>query len=385
MGKTESTGFGGFDAMFQTLGHEVKNNEAANLNTENIKDEDDEKGAVDLSLGKKPEVDDVVNPDDLEKNSNTGEVEEEFNDEIPDKTEITKPKTKEQKEETEEVTEHEQTQIADFFDAFAELNGWDVNDDEKPSSLEELADYMQNLVEENSKPTYASDDVAALDTFVKNGGSIEDYLQSYNDVKDYSTIDLSDEDDQRKVVKDYLTHTGLSDAQIKRKLQKFEDAGLLEDEAEDALEFMKDIKEKEHEQLLQNQEKQAKEQEAAQQKFYTNVVSEIENLKDVRGIPVSKEDLTSLKNYLFKVDTDGMTRYQKDYSKSVRNLIESAYFTMKGDALISTARKSGETSAVRNLKQKLNSTKMNSSKHSMNDGESTPVWAIGSFLQKKNN
>jgi hypothetical protein len=115
-----------------------------------------------------------------------------------------------------------------------------------------------------------------------------------------------------------------------------------------------------------------------QQRFYNNVVNEVEALTDVRGIKIPKQDKQALMEYIFKVESDGRTKYQKDYAKSTKNLIESAYFTMKGDALISSARQSGETSAVEKLKKTLNSTRVTGSKQTINNRSAQPLWSVAS-------
>jgi hypothetical protein len=59
-------------------------------------------------------------------------------------------------------------------------------------------------------------------------------------------------------------------------------------------------------------------------------------------------------DYITKVDANGMTQYQKDFNKNmINNLIESAYFTMKGDQLINEATKTGQTNAVNKLRKTL--------------------------------
>jgi hypothetical protein len=58
-----------------------------------------------------------------------------------------------------------------------------------------------------------------------------------------------------------------------------------------------------------------------------------------------------LYDYITKTDADGLTQYQKDFNNNiVNNLIESAYFTMKGDALLNTAKRNGKTSAADKLR-----------------------------------
>ena len=91
----------------------------------------------------------------------------------------------------------------------------------------------------------------------------------------------------------------------------------------------------------------------------------------------------SEENYIFKVEADGTTKYQKDYSKSVKNLIESAYFTMKGDKLINSAKAAGETTAVKKLKNTLASTKKGGSKQTINNRTATPLWELTSKQLRK--
>jgi len=57
--------------------------------------------------------------------------------------------------------------------------------------------------------------------------------------------------------------------------------------------------------------------------------------------------------YIFKPDTDGYTKYRKDFDKSRKNLIASAYFMMKGDNLIDLAKKEGKKDALNNFKDSL--------------------------------
>lgn len=75
-----------------------------------------------------------------------------------------------------------------------------------------------------------------------------------------------------------------------------------------------------------------------QQKFFDDVVGEIKSLDNIRGIKIPAKDKKELLAYIFKADASGKTQYQKDYSKSVKNLIESAYFTMRGDTLLDAAK-----------------------------------------------
>lgn len=95
----------------------------------------------------------------------------------------------------------------------------------------------------------------------------------------------------------------------------------------------------------------ARRQEEQSKAFFDTVTKDINSLTNIRGIAIPKEDRKALFEYIFKVDKDGMSQYQKDFNQNLsKNLIESAYFTMKADALISSAQRTGETSAAEKLR-----------------------------------
>lgn len=67
--------------------------------------------------------------------------------------------------------------IVNFFDSLSEQLGWsDVEDEDKPKTAEDLIEYFKDVIEENSVPQYASEEVEKLDEFVRNGGNLKDYL-----------------------------------------------------------------------------------------------------------------------------------------------------------------------------------------------------------------
>ena len=263
---------------------------------------------------------------------------------------------------------NEATQVGAFFDAFAEELGWEVDDDEKPTSITDLIGYIQDVVEENSKPQYADERIAQLDEYVRNGGNFDDFYNNMSQDIQYDKLDLEDEDNQKLAVKDYLKLSGYSDEQISKKIERYEDAGVLEDEANDAIERLKIYKQHEIEEQQRMQEQYRQQQQEQAMQFVTSLNDTIKNLKSVRGVNIPKEDRKLLFDYITKVDANGLTQYQKDFNKNmVNNLIESAYFTMKGDALISEATKNGQTTAANKLRQMLRHTTKNHSTYNIDD------------------
>lgn len=283
----------------------------------------------------------------------------------------------EETEEEEEVEDNnEENVVTNFFDAVAEKLNWEFEEGEdKPKNVDELINYFQNVIEENSKPEYSSEEVEALDNFVKQGGDLKKYLTIDAEL-DLDDIDIEDEANQKLVVKQLLKEKGFSTKKIDKLVSRYEEAGLLEDEAQDALEDLKEIKEEKKKQLLEDQKKAYQIQLQRQQQFYDNVVSEIKGLKNIRGITVPEKDKKVLMDYILKPDTDGKTKYQKDYAKGgVKNLIESAYFTMNADKLIEAAKREGNNSAIDKFRRSLKSSSITTKSRKQATGsDDDPIW-----------
>lgn len=375
---------GGFEAVLDSFipnpdgGFRNSNvDENINVNADEFESLDDE------------ELEDIKNNNIEVKNKKEKPVEEDTEEEEIEEEDIEdKPKRKpgrprkeetieKETEEEEEVEDNnEENVVTNFFDAMAEKLNWEFEEgEEKPKSVDELINYFQNVIEENSKPEYSSEEVEALDNFVKQGGDLKKYLTIDAEL-DLDDIDIEDEANQKLVVKQLLKEKGFSTKKIDKLVSRYEEAGLLEDEAQDALEDLKEIKEEKKKQLLEDQKKAYREQIQRQQQFYDNVVSEIKGLKNIRGITVPEKDKKVLMDYILKPDTDGKTKYQKDYAKGgVKNLIESAYFTMNADKLIEAAKREGNNSAIDKFRRSLKSSSITTKSRKQATGsDDDPIW-----------
>lgn len=369
---------GGFEAVLDSF---IPNNEGGFRNSNTDKNVDI--NADEFESLNDEELEDIKNNNIEVKNKKEKPVEEdteeeEIEEDIVEKTKQKSKSTTEKEIENENDIEsnEEENVVTNFFDAMAEKLNWEFEEgEEKPKDVDELINYFQNIIEENSKPEYASEEVEALDAFVKQGGDIKKYLTIDAEL-DLDDIDMEDEINQKLVVKQLLKEKGFSSKKIDKMVDRYEEAGLLEDEAQDALEDLKEIKENRKKQLLEDQKKAYAIQLQRQQQFYDNVVSEIKGLKNIRGITVPEKDKKVLMDYILKPDTDGKTKYQKDYAKGgVKNLIESAYFTMNADKLIEAAKREGNNSAIDKFKRSLKSTSINTkSRRQAVDSNDDPIW-----------
>ena len=382
-----------FDGLLSNISGEDYQSDSSNLDGVLIDKGGD--GVTDLSKSDIDDTDIDVSPllkdeedeEDIKNDSSKDDDDSEVDDEPTKPAKNKKDKDVDFSDEADDEIKPdagEAGQVGLFFDAFSEALGWEIDGEEKkPNTIDGLIDYMRDLIEENTEVEYADDRIKELDDFVKNGGKFEDYYTMANEITDLDKLDLEDEDNQKAVTREYLKANGYSDAQINKKIQRWDDAGVLEEEAKESLELLKGIKSKQKEAQLQQQQTHRLEQEKAQKAFYTEIETSIEGLKEIRGIKVTPEDRKKLKEYSLKFDSDGKTKYLKEYEKNVaKNFVESAFFTMKGDAFVKSAKQSGETSAVARLRQSMKSSKVGNSKHDMDNSSATPIWkAASSFLR----
>ena len=394
MARRKKNPLGDFEDALNSLGFSGSEGNAS------VTDIDNQDTATQIIDDPDDDIKNLDNPDDnkpTEDNKNGDPNAKEDNSEIPDNIlNNTSDDNKQDSEQDQQNTDLNQTddqnydenteddpgeaeQIGAFFDAFAEANGWSVDEDERPKNVDELVDYIKNVVETNSVPEYADERIEQLDQYVKNGGKFEDFYQTQQRTISYDNIDIEDESNQKQVVRDYYKLQGMSDEQINRKIERYEDADMLEDEATDAVNYLKAYEEQRAQYMAQQQEaqRQAQEQQAIQ--FAQDLTNGINNLTNIRGISIPKEDKKALYDYITKTDADGLTAYQKEFNGNlVNNLIESAYFTMKGDALLGEANRNGQTSAANKLRNMLRHQTKNHSSYNVGTEKQPQIWDVAS-------
>lgn len=280
-----------------------------------------------------------------------------------------------------------QEDIAAYLKSELETNlGWDIPENYEIKSMDDVVGFMKDLVSEASQPVYANDEVAAYDEFVKQGGSLREFYAATEEGRvNTEEFDLASEFNQKMILKEHLKNQGYSEPQIDRRLTRYDEAGVLEDEATDALEMVKDHNEKTSQKLLERQENEAQLIKEQQLSFIENVEKEVKALESIRGMKVPEKERTELLDYILKTDISGSTQYQKEYmDKYIRNLVESAYFTKNGQALIDSSKKKGQTEAYRSLHQKLKINKGNKGKTSegrdYSDSASSDLSLLGKQL-----
>ena len=281
---------------------------------------------------------------------------------------------------------NEAQQVGLLFDAIGESFGWnmdDIKEEDRPLTVDDLTHYMRKVVQQNSIPQYADERIQQLDEYVKNGGKFEDFYGKQQQSISYDNIDMEDEDNQKAVVSELLRYNGYTDDQIKNKISRYEDADMLEEESADALDMLKQIKQHELEMAQQQQAAYLQQQEEQSKQFYDDCMNQIKSLSSIRGVQIPKEDRAKLADYIFNVDQDGISKFQKDYNNKdnfINNLLTTAYITMKGDSFISTAKRDGESSATEKLRKMLRHQAKNHTAYNVEDKPKSVVDLASRFF-----
>lgn len=161
-----------------------------------------------------------------------------------------------------------------------------------------IKNFIVETIKQNSKPTFKTETAEKYFRFLEEGGNPED-LSSLLGVKtEFSKIDaaavVENEELQKKVYSEYLkiSNPKATKEWIDKKIARVDSAGLLEDEALEALEAVSEhYKEKENE-LLESVNKK-KQLEAKQVEDYwnkeTEEISKVQNIANVKVTKATKD------------------------------------------------------------------------------------------------
>ena len=287
-----------------------------------------------------------------------------------------------------DLTQYEGEVSAYFATDLAEKLGIEIPEDLEIKKLDDVVDLLIQVVKENSKPTFANEEMEELNKFVSEGGDLKGYItEVYSNTLDLESMDISTDRDQKAILREHMLNQGYKEEKIKRAMDRYEDAGVLQDEAEEALELVKEFRDKKAKKLLAEQEKVALDQQKAKQEFVETVYNNVQQLKTVRGLSLSESEKKELLDYMFKTDKAGLTPMQKDYqdpNKRINNLIETAYFMKYADKIITENKKQGEKKAYEDIRQKFKAgkDKRSAGGNTGFSGTSEPLLKIGSLLSK---
>lgn len=242
-----------------------------------------------------------------------------------------------------------------FYNLFHEKLGWEVSEDEMPeNSMEGLIDYMNNIVESASKPQYANELSEKFDKFLANGGDPEKFINTMFKSKDYTTFEIKSDEDKKQVLKDLLVKSNPDkDTEwINKKINRYEDSGVLDEEAEDALEVLRTWDKQAKDNIVASQEAAKKAEAEEYKNQLVNLKSKLMSTKEIAKMPVSQKEMESFYTFLAVPEKDGKTKYQKVTTENEEAAIITAYLAYKNFDF-SNMKASVRTDVVKDLKKSL--------------------------------
>lgn len=232
-------------------------------------------------------------------------------DSIKDEEEEEETEEEEVKEEDEENTDEAETQpkvpdVQKFTEDLFKLNilTKDQSDENKAYTTQEQL--VERLNYEKQKGAvqwlegflgqFGEDRAELFDAIFVNGADPKEYLPVFNKLNDYKDLDLTTEDNQKKVFREFYRRVQLDEAVIEKRLQKTVDYGDLKDEAEAlhaqlVAQDAQRAKELSEKSAIANQQKQREEDQYKQ--GVVSVIQEKLKTKDVNGFPIN--DVTARK------------------------------------------------------------------------------------------
>lgn len=215
-----------------------------------------------------------------------------------DKVEPKKPAEK-PKEEVVETVDDDSSTFTTLSKNLVDLGIFTQGEDEElPKTGEEFRDkWIAERQEQVNNDIYnflvskhGEEGVKAFEDIFVKGVPPKEYLAKFAQIQSFKDLDLTNEINQEKVVRESLRRQGLKDEIIDKKVQKLKDYGDLEEEAGIAHEIVLSQEESEIQEMAA-QEEQKQKAKIAEQNEYRNTLqvtlSELLKQKDFDGIPVT--------------------------------------------------------------------------------------------------
>ena len=324
--------------------------------------------------------------DSIEAISKPKEVEQEPTEKT---TKTAKRKTVEVEEEEEETEETEEESEEEESEAkIKDAPVIEVDADEKVSALKVFAemqrekgiiDYEDNEFEDsdefilskvqekiekgiqtgiddykNSFTQEAKDLIEAIEA----GIPLESLVEQNSNISAYENIKDSDIDDnealQKNLIRNLYSLKGYSSELIDKKIQRWDDSGLLADEAKDARVELLEYAKKEKEEAKQQQIEKEKQRIEKFESWKTGIKTYLDKTDEIiPGFKISPRQKEVINNGLTKFDKDGKNEFQKVMEKDPNFNTKVAYIALALNWDFSGFDKKAATKVAKGLKDAL--------------------------------
>lgn len=238
--------------------------------------------------------------------------------------------------------------------------------DFKEEEFEDSTDFLKNKITEvaqslaDQKLAEYPEEIHELAKNWKAGVPLDELIYSKSREIEYSQIKESELDEnkelQKKLVTERLIETGYTEDQAAKKIKKYEDAAILDDEAKEALGWLVQF-EKRYQEGLKNEAAQRQQaSEANYQESLRKIENEILSYDEILpGIKESKENLKKIFEAYTKQDRGGKTALIKAIEKNpVLAWAKITKLLVLEDGKLDNIEKQLKTKVAQSTKEKVN-------------------------------
>ena len=283
----------------------------------------------------------------------------------------------EQVEETSEVSDSEEEVEEDSkpLFVFASLQRDAGLIDFKDEEFEDSEDWLMSQVEKSVgskiseyKETMPPEIRYLLENY-EEGVPLQNLLEMSSKEQTYEALSEAniekDASLQKALVKDLLARSGWSQERIAKKIERYEDSGVLLEEAQDALASLKDIQKAEKENYVEQQKQEQKQRAEAHNQWLEDLNDHIGKKEEILpGFKLSPKDKEQLYKGITKLDKSGKNEIMRMREKDPEFDLKIAYLAtvLKWD--FSAFERQSTTKSTRKLADAIKSTKKTGSRPS---------------------
>jgi len=291
--------------------------------------------------------------------------------------EATEEDPQEQVEETSEVSDSEEEVEEDSkpLFVFASLQRDAGLIDFKDEEFEDSEDWLMSQVEKsvgNKISEYKENMPPEIRYLLENyeeGVPLQNLLEMSSQEQTYEALSEAniekDASLQKALVKDLLARSGWSQERIAKKIERYEDSGVLLEEAQDALASLKDIQKAEKENYVEQQKQEQKQRAEAHKQWLEDLNDHIGKKEEILpGFKLSPKDKEQLYKGITKLDKSGKNEIMRMREKDPEFDLKIAYLAtvLKWD--FSAFERQSTTKSTRKLADAIKSTKKTGSRPS---------------------
>lgn len=248
-----------------------------------------------------------------------GEDDEESEEETNDKPAVAPAKkaaqTTDNQEDSKDDNEEGEEAPASQFTALSrdlfKLGVFSKEEDEEEATIETPEAFLEKFQAEKKKGAieivdnfigqFGEDYQKAFDAIYVKGVKPEDYFGAFNQIKSFSDMDLTQENNQVAVIKQALTDQGFEPEDVTTEVERLKNYGDLESVATKHHKVLIKKEGQKLQQMEQEREAQLQQQQAIKQQYYqnvNNVLQEKIKAKEFDGIPINTKLAGELQDFL---------------------------------------------------------------------------------------